>query len=206
MRTPAGAAMRINVEEHLSLDAVRIVMFRPPSLPIRSFEVGIMPQSPQEIAIRYRGKLIYSHTCNFVVDARLVLVEWKIQGMQMHINVRNPTQRRARYRSVAPVSRAPPLMAMMSAPDAQFGFGLPVAPSAEATANVAISALLSLSNAAQEARDAMKTEDTLAPSPSLPPPSHMAATHAATASSGLLSRGIADTLAMPPPSARGPVT
>ena len=197
--------MRINVEEHLSLDAVRIVMFRPPSLPIRSFEVGIMPQSPQEIAIRYRGKLIYSHTCNFVVDARLVLVEWKIQGMQMHVNVRNPTPtRRARYRGVAPVFRAPPPMAMMSAPDAQFG--LPVAPSAEDTANVAISALLSLSNAAQEARDAMKTEDTLAPSPSLPPPSHMAATHAATASSGLLSRGIADTLAMPPPSARGPVT
>ena len=147
-------------------------MFRPPNLPMRSFEVGLMPHSPREIAIRHCGKLIYSHTCNFIVDARLVLVEWKssswkIQGMQMHATAINPNPT---YRAAAPVFRVPRPPMMM---DTRFGFAAPSV--VEDEDKVAVLALLSLGDAAQEALDAIEAEDA--------PPSHIG--RAATSATSL---------------------
>lgn len=147
-------------------------MFRPPNLPMRSFEVGLMPHSPREIAIRHCGRVIYRHTCSFIVDARLVLVEWKssswkIQGMQMHATAINPKPPHddgyPTYRAAAPVFRVPrpPWLAAPSV--------------VEDEDKVAVLALLSLGDAAEEALDAIEVEDA--------PPSHIG--RAATSATSL---------------------
>ena len=85
--------MRIHVEERISHDgSVRIVMDRPSSFEEGHFEVQVGYHFDEDITILHRCKPIYSHTCDFVVDKKLVLVQWKEQ-MQMHIEIRNPTPR-----------------------------------------------------------------------------------------------------------------
>jgi hypothetical protein len=106
--TSEGRAMRIHVEERISHDgSVRIVLHNPyhssssesePMYRPSSFEVGYHFDEPMDIIILHRGKPIYSHTCDFVVDKKLVTCTWDLERsqchtQQMHIEVRNPTPR-----------------------------------------------------------------------------------------------------------------